>query len=394
MRSPIAQGLPLECTCSLFGFVSLVIDKAYRTNKFVTDSTFCKENWINLNYHPLECVIIIPRWIFMENQKILTAKILRKMRKPPIGVKLFVPTLFLAFFSGMAAVVFALVTFLRSPDEEINPGLLYTFITAVILFMIGLLGFNLPKVYSRTWVRALNEKLYQETFGSSPLPNPPKIQKDLLSREKIEQQSVESFGTVLAFSYPGESLVFLCDIQGTSEIGWDNSKDAIGSALAVQNSSSDDLGKVELRSTLPVLFQGTYLRLENPLFSFSHRLEIRERRDSISPSSFYTEEAVIESLAFGDFDVYCDDLEFAKAFLSEERKKTLMDFASTMSRGVVLTVLPKALVFEVYGVMSDAQPIYLNEETPTLSYEEKKERIAPYLPLISTFLRNTSNEKS
>lgn len=330
----------------------------------------------------------------MESKDIITAKRLRKMRKIPIGFRLLFPSICLSFFGGMAATMIALIAFTGSHEEGINPGLLYTFIAAVIVMIVGVVGLCLPKAYNKKWIDALNEKMYLETFGSLPLPNPPKIQKDLFVREKVEQQSVERFGWVIAFSYPADNWVLFCDIQSTSEIGRDSSKDAIGSAMAIQNSFSDDLGKVELRSSIPVLFQGTYLRLESSLFSFDHRLEIRERRDSISPSSFYTEEAIIESLSFGDFDVYCDDLGFAKSFLSDERKKVLMEFASAMSRGLVLTVLPKALVFEVYGVGFNVGPIFSNEETPTLRYEEKKERISPYLSLISTFLRSSSNEKS
>lgn len=330
----------------------------------------------------------------MEDQKTIAVKRLNKMRKKRIGLKLFVPSFYLTFFGGIAAVTLAMVTFAGSDEEVINQGLLYAFIATVIITVIGVVGLYLPRVHNKTWIATLNEKMYQETFGPSPLPEPPVIQKDLLIGEKIEQQTVEKIGQALAFSYPDGNRLLLCDIQATSENGWDRAKDVIASAMAVQNNSSEDLGEAELRSTLPVLFQGTYVRLESPLFSFAHRLEVRERRNSISPSSFYTEEAIIESLSFGDFDVYGDDLEFAKAFLTEERKKVLMEFASAMSKGLILTVLPNAMVFEIYGVEVDFGPISLNDPRPTITYERKKGSISPLLPLIFTFLRSSSHGKS
>lgn len=323
----------------------------------------------------------------MKNREILTPKRLKKMRHARLGFKSLILFIFWTFLGGLVTVLLAILTFARPGGEEIVPGMLYTFIAFASFTGIGFLGLCLPRTYKKTWVNALNEKMYQETFGVSPLSPNPKITKDILLKEKIEKQTVEYVGLKKAFSYPNGNRVLLVNIDTTREVGWSTSQDVIGSSMKVQTNSSSDLGKVELRRSLPVLFQGTYLRLTSPRFSFTHRIEIRERRDSISPSSFYTEGAILESLSFGDFDVYADDLEYAKGFLTEERKKVLTEVASTMSRGLVLTVLPKALVFEIYGAMCDAGPIFLNEVKPTLSYEEKKKNISLFLPLISTFFK-------
>lgn len=324
----------------------------------------------------------------MANPEILTPKRLKKMRHARLGFKFKVIFIFWTFLGSLVTVLLAILTFAKIEGEEIDSGMLYTFIAFASFTGIGFLGLCLPKTYNKTWIDALNEKMYHETFGVSPLSKKPEISKDILLQEKIEKQTVEEVDLRKAFSYSGGYDVLLVNIDTTREIGWSTDQDVIGSSMKVQTSSSSDLGKVELRRSFPVLFQGTYLRLKSSRFSFTHRIEIRERRDSISPSSFYTEGAILDSLSFGDFDVYADDFEYAKGFLTEERKKVLMEVASTMSRGLVLIVLPKALIFEIYGVKCDAGAIPLNAVEPTLYYEEKKRNISPFLPLISTFLRN------
>lgn len=280
----------------------------------------------------------------MEQEKdVLDERKLKKMGKLRFGRKFKAAFAIIAFYSGVATVIFLILAF--NGDEGINWVLFWLFIGFAAFFLICMIFiFALPQKHPKVWVDSLNKRIYRKSFESGSYELINQVPKDLLLKRKVEEQLIQTIGQSISIGDQTHQCKVI-PIRSTSPVKKQES--AIEASISLKG--NEEYGYAELRREISIPFIGTLMIIKGSNFSSNKRIEIRERRDSISASSFYTEKAIAPELEFGDFDVYTDDRDNARTVLTEEFKKAVMDLANETKRGVAITIFEDEIYVEAYG---------------------------------------------
>lgn len=309
-----------------------------------------------------------------------TDKDYHRFRKGKPGDRIQLPLLFITFALFMITLTMGIMGYSGNGSRSFQ----LAFYALLAISSVSLILLLIPKFFSKKEIRLLNRKLYDETYGTYPKVSFP-IRKTFLVDEGIENQSIEQLSQDARFTYDDiEIALYGIDrcVERDFALDRDYSKE-----IVKEGEDSPKLGYEDVRRFFPIPFKGTLMVLKKNGWDFSSGVEIRQTKDSISPSFTHTEEDLIEGMDdLKEFDVYAKDKERAKRILTAEVQKEIVNLAIRFNKGIVVMFKGNQIDVELYDFKLDCHPIHYKDTHPMDSLERKKRCLLSLKSISDTFL--------
>ncbi|MBO8427880.1 MAG: DUF3137 domain-containing protein [Firmicutes bacterium] len=326
------------------------------------------------------------------NINVITTKEIKKLSKGKISYRYYKIFLPLGFFFFFSFIVFIYLSFYPS----FNYIYLIVSISSIILSIFFLVLALFKKTYSKKKVDDLNETLIKDSFKSLRYEDRSNlIRTNLLKELKIENLMIKKIkGAIFTEVLNHPSLLIsiseseinvkkdLLEIIKDNEVR--NKLEEVNKDTNNSTKINKELGNRNIRSLDFVPFKGVVILLDNFNFNLVNQVEVREIKDSISKSYFYSSDIYkinIKGLS-NKFDIYSDNYNVTNTLLNTKVINFINNLAKTFNKGIAIIFKRNSLVIELYGINFDTSLISYTDLTPGKSYLKKNEEFKKVYEII------------